>query len=88
MALNINGIGIPIRITATGDIGTDSAETIVWALSAQGTDITVHNAGGASAAVFELAADDSIAFPKGMHLPLGCHIVLAGAGAVGVVYSQ
>ena len=70
-------------------IGTSGAETVIWAISANGFDVDIHDGTGTGGTkVFSLAADNTVSFPQGLHCASGVYANITGTGILGVAFNQ
>ena len=89
MALNRNSVAQGATVTADGVIGTSGAETVIWAISANGFDVDIYDGTDATGTrVFSLAADNTISFPQGLHCASGVYADITGSGILGVAFNQ
>ena len=89
MALNRNSVAQGATVTADGVIGTSGAETVIWAISANGFDADIHDGTGTGGTkVFSIAADNTVSFPQGLYCASGVYANITGSGTLGVAFNQ
>jgi hypothetical protein len=89
MALNRNSVAQGATVTADGVIGTSGAESVIWAISANGLDVDIHDGTGTGGTkVFSVATDNTISFPQGLYCADGIYANITGSGILAVAFNQ